>query len=250
MSQSLWILILKCLCFLGPDCLKITHSLNFRVTSSTTKHSGQLQNLANTSLKMSDSVPTFHSLSQFLSLMSSSLFLSEKLNKQIILKYQSCITLLLWKSCVDLLQVQSSTPSDCFVQCPVCTVTPKNRSMSFVVMSHRGCNYSEICQHIEGNAVFVERRDLIFWHPWEVKQIGGQTYASLCRASLPVPTITGPRFCTFFSYPHFNVTQLTAAYIRTSGYGKLSFSLNTAMFLLCIQDEQNLVHITDTLSVL
>jgi hypothetical protein len=64
------------------------------------------------------------------------------------------------------------------------------------------------------------------------------------------PTITGPRFCIFFfTHSHFNATQLTAAYIRITVYGKLSPILNTAMLPLCIQDKQNRVHITDTLSV-
>jgi len=73
---------------------------------------------------------------------------------------------------------------------------------------------------------------------------------SLCTDPLPVPTIIGPRFSIFFfRHPHFNVTQLTVAYIRTTVYGKLSFSSNTAMHLLCIQDEQNRVRITDTLTV-
>jgi hypothetical protein len=75
---------------------------------------------------------------------------------------------------------------------------------------------------------------------------------SLCRAPLPVPTITGPTFCIFFfTHPHFSVTQITAAYIKTTVYGKLSFSSSTARLLLCIQDQQNRVHTrtTDTLSV-
>jgi len=97
--------------------------------------------------------------------MSSSLLLSEKLNKWIIWKYQSCITLLLWKCCVDLLQVQSSTPSDCFMQCPVCTVTAENKSMSFMAMSHRGVTTVKYVSTLKGILLFVERRDLIFLTP-------------------------------------------------------------------------------------
>ena len=84
------------------------------------------------------SVPTFHSLSQFLSPTTSSLLLSENLNKSIIWKYQSCITLLLWKSCVDMLQVQSSTPSDCFMQCPVCTVIAEKTGVCHSWPCHEG----------------------------------------------------------------------------------------------------------------
>jgi hypothetical protein len=63
----------------------------------------------------------------------------------------------------------------------------ENRNMSFMAKSRRGCNYSEICLHIEGNAVLVERRDLIFDTPGSSSKWVDRPVPSLCRAPLPVP---------------------------------------------------------------
>lgn len=141
--------------------------------------------------------------------------------------------------------------SDCFMQCPVCTVTAENKSMSFMAMSHRGVTTVKYVSTLKGILYLLKEGTSFFDTPGSSSKWVDRPVPSLCRGPLPVPTITGPRFCIFFfSYPHVNITQLTAAYIRITVYGKLSFSLNTATLLLCIQDKQYHVHITDTLRVL